>query len=126
MNIIIKSMISKIKSYNFDHHSLILVQISAIPLFLIVLAYFVRILSRRSISLMPLLHFHNILFISLLIGLKYNFITKILLEKDIHNNFIKNGSLCIKELKVIKFNGDKEKNRRISQWPNHIGSQAII
>tara|TARA_B100001939_G_C16804480_1_gene557155 strand:- start:80 stop:868 length:789 start_codon:yes stop_codon:yes gene_type:complete len=31
------------------------------------------------------------------------------LKKDIHNNFIKNGSLCIKELKVIKFNGDKEK-----------------
>ena len=31
------------------------------------------------------------------------------MKKDIHNNFIKNGSLCIKELKVIKFNGDKEK-----------------
>jgi len=31
------------------------------------------------------------------------------LKKDIYNNFIKNGSLCIKELKVIKFNGDKEK-----------------
>ena len=31
------------------------------------------------------------------------------MKKDTHNNFIKNGSLCIKELKVIKFNGDKEK-----------------
>ena len=51
------------------------------------------------------------------------------MKKDIHNNFIKNGSLFIKELKVIKFNGNKEKvdeflNGQVTSDHNQLSNNA--
>ena len=52
------------------------------------------------------------------------------MKKDTHNNFIKNGSLFIKELKVIKLNGNKEKvdeflNGQITSDHNQLSNNAF-
>ena len=52
------------------------------------------------------------------------------MKKDTHNNFIKNGSLFIKELKVIKFNGNKDKvdeflNGQITSDHNQLSNNAF-